>query len=418
MRNIFDQYNQPENKLTHSLVSCLYEDKYLLNSFLENFCLNFFNKSLNLKIEQQTVPGELNLIDDENQKKGLPDAVIYSEEQCLIIESKVSSTLTEDQLVRHEKTVRRRGFNNIRGIGIVVDLLPKVRLDNWKQITWNKVYSWAHKEAKKSEWATKLVDYFNVLENNMVENEYLKEGSITEFTGISFNNENLYSYGEGKRQLKLLLNKVKKNNILEKELNADLNSKGRGGIKKGNVWDFITFKSSDKIHSFTGAPHLTLGITPEYVGCDLTIPYKIQGKAKKNFYDLTWEKFKKIFYEIGCNYKDNFGNSEGFKPRIVLAQRRYPSQSSPAIHDAILEFDIRTAFKDLSSGLRPTQKQQQEWLKIVFDINNNKKSNIQFQIGAAFYFNKKENLISDKDADQVMVKSYLSCKPLIKEIFK
>ena len=133
MRNIFDQYNQPENKLTHSLVSCLYEDRQLLNSFLKSFCSNFFNQTSNLTIEQQTVPGELHLLDDENQRKGLPDAVIYAEEQCLIIESKVSSTLTKDQLVRHEKTVRRRGFNNIRGIGIVVDLLPNVRLDNWKQ---------------------------------------------------------------------------------------------------------------------------------------------------------------------------------------------------------------------------------------------------------------------------------------------
>ena len=35
MRNIFDQYSQPENKLTHSLASCLYEDKRLLNSFLK-----------------------------------------------------------------------------------------------------------------------------------------------------------------------------------------------------------------------------------------------------------------------------------------------------------------------------------------------------------------------------------------------
>ena len=71
MRNIFDQYNQPENKLTHSLVSCLYEDKQLLNSFLKSFCSDFFKKSSNLQIEQQTVPGELNLLDDENDRKGL-----------------------------------------------------------------------------------------------------------------------------------------------------------------------------------------------------------------------------------------------------------------------------------------------------------------------------------------------------------
>ena len=48
---------------------------------------------------------------------------------------------------------------------------------------------------------------------------------------------------------------------------------------------------------------------------------------------------------------------------------------------------------------------------------NSKKSNIQFQVGACFYFNK-HTLIDDKDADQVMIKSYLSCKPLIDHLFK
>ena len=417
MRNIFDQYSQPENKLTHSLVSCLYEDKHLLNSFLKNFCPNFFDQTSNLKIEQQTVPGEQYLTDDENERKGLPDAVIYSEEKCLILESKISSRLARDQLIRHERTVSRRGFNDIRIIGIVVDLMPNVRLDKLKQITWNEIYNWTYKETKKSEWAKKLIEYFNVAENRMVEEEYLKEGSITEFTGVHFDNEDPYSYREGKRQLKLLINKVRQNKILEKELNADLNSKGRGGIKKGNVWDYISFKNISKINSFTQGPHLTLSITPNYVGCDLTIPYKIKGTAKKNFYNLSWENFKEIFYSIALNYKKHFGNSEGFKPRIILAQRRYPNQSSPAIHDALLEFDVRTAFDGLSSGLKPTQKKQEEWLRTVFEINNNKRSNIQFQVGAAFYFNK-HTLVNNKDADQVMIKSYLSCKPLIKYLFK
>ena len=183
MRNIFDQYSLPENKLTHSLVSCLYEDKHLLNSFLKNFCPNFFNKKSNLKIEQQTVPGESHLSNDE--------------EKCLILESKISSRLARDQLIRHERTVRRRGFNDIRIIGVVVDLIPNVRLDKLKQITWNEVYNWTYKETKKSEWAKKLIEYFNVAENKMVEDEYLTEGSITEFTGVDFNENNPFSYLEG-----------------------------------------------------------------------------------------------------------------------------------------------------------------------------------------------------------------------------
>ena len=74
-----------------------------------------------------------------------------------------------------------------------------------------------------------------------------------------------------------------------------------------------------------------------------------------------------------------------FKPQIILVQRRYPSQSSPPIRDARLDVDLRTAFKEISSKLKPTQKQQEEWLKLVYDINNNKKSNLQFQIGGRFY---------------------------------
>ena len=417
MRNIFDQYSQPENKLTHSLASCLYEDPRLLNSFLKNFCSNFFNQTSNLKIEQQTVPGERHLIDDESQRKGLPDAVIYTEEQCLIIESKVSSTLTRDQLMRHERTVRRRGFNNIRGIGIVVDLLPKVRLDNWKQLTWNQVYSWAYKETNKSEWARKLIEYFNVLENNMVERKYLKEGSITEFTGVHFDDENPYSYLEGKRQLRLLVNKIKQNKILQEELNVDLSKKGRGGIKKaGNLWDYLTFNTGVDDKSFTDEPHLTIGMNDEFIEGDLTIPYRIKGNTKRNFYNLSWEEFKNIIHKIVLNYNNSFGTSEGFKPQIVLAQRRYPSQSSPAIHDARLEFDIRTAFKDISSKLKPTQKKQEEWLRLVFEINNNKKSNIQFQVGADFFYNK-HTLVKNKDADQVVCKSFLACKPLIDYLF-
>ncbi len=418
MRNIFDQYEQHENKLTHSLASCLYEDPRLLNSFLKNFCPNFFNQTSNLKIEQQTVPGKRHLIDDENQRKGLPDAVIYTEEQCLIIESKVSSTLTRDQLMRHERTLRRRGFNNIRGIGIVVDLLPKVRLDNWEQLTWNQVYSWAYKEKEtnKSKWASKLIDYFNVLENNMVERKYLKEGSITEFTGVHFDDENPYSYLEGKRQLKLLVNKIKQNKILQEELNVDLSKEeGRSAIR-GGTWDILRFKSGVEVMSSTDEPNLTIGVDEIGINGLLTVPYKIKGITRKNFYNLSWDDFKKIIYKIAQNYRNYFSNSEGFQPCIRIAQRRYPSQSSPGITDGTMSFDIRTAFEDLSSELKPTQKKQEEWLRAVFELNNNKKSNIQFQVGANFFYNK-HTLVNNKDADLVVCKSFLACKPLIDYLF-
>ncbi|MDA9707981.1 PD-(D/E)XK nuclease family protein [Alphaproteobacteria bacterium] len=417
MKNIFDQYTQPENKLTHSLVSCLYEDKKLLNSFLKYFCKSFFNNLTNIEIEEQTLPNDQYTTEDEEDSKGLPDAVIYNEDRCLIIESKVSSRLNRDQLIRHERTVKRRGFEVILGIGIVVDIVPHVKLNNWKQITWNEVYSWAHKEKNKSDWAIKLTDYFRVLEHNMVEKEYLKDGSITEFTGVHFDKDTPYTYREGKRQLKLIVNKIRENNDLKRYLNIDLKKKGRSGIKKaGNVWDYLTFNTGVKDKSFTDEPHLTVGLNHDFIEADLTIPYRIKGRTKKNFYSLSWDDFKNMIYTVALNYNKTFGNSNGYKPQIVMAQRRYPSQSSPAIHDAKLEFDIRTAFKDISSDLKPKQKYQEEWLKLVFELNNNKRSNLQFQLGARFFYNK-DTFVNNKDADKVLIKSFISCKPFIDYLF-
>ena len=55
IRNVFDQYDQPENKLTHSLMSCLNEDRELLKNFLNAFRPKFIdNKKIyeaeNLKV--------------------------------------------------------------------------------------------------------------------------------------------------------------------------------------------------------------------------------------------------------------------------------------------------------------------------------------------------------------------------------
>jgi len=34
LRNLFDQYSQPENRFTHALLTALNEDRKLLNAFL------------------------------------------------------------------------------------------------------------------------------------------------------------------------------------------------------------------------------------------------------------------------------------------------------------------------------------------------------------------------------------------------
>ena len=50
------------------------------------------------------------------------------------------------------------------------------------------------------------------------------------------------------------------------------------------------------------------------------------------------------------------------------------------------------------------------------EINNNKKSNLQFQIGASFFYNKN-SFVNNKNADLVLSKSFFACKPLIDYLF-
>ena len=73
MRNIFDQYSQPENRVTHALVSALNEDRYLLGSFLRKIANEVPPKSPRyLTVDEQKIPGPPEPPEDAKEKKGLP----------------------------------------------------------------------------------------------------------------------------------------------------------------------------------------------------------------------------------------------------------------------------------------------------------------------------------------------------------
>lgn len=111
MRNLFDQYSQQENRLTHALAVCLDEDRKLLRDFLRWIGVRPPIRADALEIVEQGVPGDVPDSEDEVERRGLPDVVIHDDERwCVIIESKVAAALTSDQLRRHRRTLARRGF--------------------------------------------------------------------------------------------------------------------------------------------------------------------------------------------------------------------------------------------------------------------------------------------------------------------
>jgi hypothetical protein len=97
MRNLFDQYDQPENRLSHALAVCLHEDRSLLQGFLAWIGVEPPIPATKLVIAEQTVPGDAPVAEPQAERQGLPDIIIHDGAAwCVLIESKVQAPLTDD----------------------------------------------------------------------------------------------------------------------------------------------------------------------------------------------------------------------------------------------------------------------------------------------------------------------------------
>lgn len=413
MRNIFDQYSQPENKLTHALACCLNEDHELLKSFVKDFLKLEIKNTKDIKIVEQTFPDNKkeDLTKDEDKLTGLPDALIYVEsEWCIVIENKISCGLTEDQLSRHVRSVKRYDFKQIYGVTFTIS---NYQFDNasWKHAYWTDFYIWLKKLKTQSKWVTALIEYLEVLEMKLANDKYLTEGTLTTFTGIPFNKENPYNYLEGKRVLKLLMQQLRTQRILQ-ELGIDLNFTGRGAITNDFVWDCIPVKKLAPNKLFTSSPHFTISLRDESIMVNLVIPDGVTGSVLKKIQAIGSEGFSECIKSIVINANQYFNDMTGISPQIELVQRHFKGQKV-SFRDALLVFDMRTAFGgDLGT---PEIKTQPEWLKISYEILCSKKSNLQLAIGIKFNYDKCKQIHTEEAID-LCTKAILCCKDFMRTL--
>ena len=89
MRNVFDQYDQPENRLTHALMVTLANDKKLLRPFLKFVGAEGAPVLKNIKLGLQRVPGQ-DVDSNKDGKEGLPDGCFFHQNGwAVVIEAKV-----------------------------------------------------------------------------------------------------------------------------------------------------------------------------------------------------------------------------------------------------------------------------------------------------------------------------------------
>lgn len=415
MRNVFDQYMQPENRVTHAFMTALNEDRRLLGLFLREL----------VKVKSPAPPGKLSVLEqqypgeatepaeaDEAERRGIPDGWIFDEEGwCVFIECKVISPLGTDQLNRHRRTAERLGFRDITAVVITPTIAPSSLPPGAVRLEWRTVYAWLRRHASVSPWGGHAADYLEIAEAKMIDDKQLKEGTLTKFSGFPFGRDHPFTYLEGKRVLTLALAQLRGRRDLIKGLGMNPDAPGRPAItgrQRDSVWDFLSLGPSDDGETFTKHPHLTLGIDSRAMEAMVTVPNAVNTAMRRNLIRLEESGFQALVQEVVVNLKPLLRAHEGATPWFRGIQRRFPTQRSVPFIDARIEFDLRTAFP---AGGPP--KTQPRWLSAAYGSFVEKEgSNYQIQMGVVFRYEDCPEL-GDETATDLVAAAWLGCKPLV-----
>jgi hypothetical protein len=405
VRNIFDQYNQQENRLTHALAVCLNEDRALLRRFLARVAARP-PEGARLVLGEQALPGDAPETDEHAERKGLPDIVIHDDAGwCLVIESKVQAALSRDQLERHKRTLRRRGFDRVECLALTK---AGVRVPRGAgSLTWPELYEWLGRSGRGSDWAERLRSYLRAAEVRLAQEEYLTEGTLTMFDGFPFSEESPYTYGEAKRLLNLATAQLKRDRSLKK-LGMDARGLGRGkitGRDAGHVWDYLSLRDRPTRGTFTSYPHLTVSMNAAYLGVAVTVPNGVVREVRQRLIALGSEGLVALNAKVLRRARRLV--SRGARVEAYAMQRHYRSQSSAGIVDAVVSFDLATS---LPRG-RGKVKHQPEWVGLLADLLRRKRSNVQF--GYSVHLPWGTRGLDSRASLGLIAQSWIAMKPLL-----
>ncbi|MVT68362.1 hypothetical protein GPL21_25020 [Bradyrhizobium pachyrhizi] len=412
MRNIFDQYSQPENRVTHALMTALQEERKLLGLFLRELvgAKPPVNPS-SLTVLEQQYPGEEEPSEDELERRGIPDGWIFDDEgRCVFIESKVIARLGADQIRRHRRTAERRGFTSITAVAIAPKL-PTTLPPDTVLIEWRTIYAWLRRHSQDFRWAALAAEYLEIAEARLIESEQFVEGTLTMFSGFPFGRDHPFTYLEGKRVLELAMGELRQRSDLRSKLKMNPKAPGRPAItgrQSNAVWDFLSLASSGKIENFTKHPHLTLGVIAHEVEAMVTVPNAVNGTMRRNLIEIGEDGFQKLVSGVVKNLKPLLRHQPGATPWFRGVQRRYPSQRAMPFIDAQIDFDLRTAVSQRGSA-----KVQPRWLSAAYNSFVHKEgANYQIQMGVHFRYDRCPEL-GKVNALDLVAEAWLACKPLV-----
>lgn len=259
-----------------------------------------------------------------------------------------------------------------------------------------------------------VVHDFEIAETRLAAGNGLAGGTLTMFTGIPFDDAEQYSYPQAKRILELMREQLLHHSELRRKLRVDPDQPGRGaitGTKGRSVWDYIALMGLREVRHFAHYPQLTLDIRDDSLMATLTVPNRMRSRHRRAMLGASFEEFKERIDEVVRGIAAVTDMAKGMRPVIVVVQRHYASQSAPPSYDAVLRFDPRTAVT-VTRGRDKGVKTQPQWLRPAYDLFDAKRSNMQFQIGAEFPY-ERCNAVKSADITEAVAAVWMACAPML-----
>jgi hypothetical protein len=274
-------------------------------------------------------------------------------------------------------------------------------------VTWSDLYEWLGRSGQRGPWSDRLRSYLRAAELRLAREEYLTEGTLTMFDGFPFSDENPYTYGEGKRLLKLALTELRQDRRL-RALGMDPKGQGRTAIRGRTgraVWDYLQLKGRPRQGAHTAYPHLTLAIHADHLEVSITIPNGVVQPVRRRLRDLGTDRLIDIHATMLRRARPLM--ARGAWIQAYALQRHYVSQSAPATTDAMLTFRLETSQPRGKGGVKP----QPEWVELFARLPRQKRSNIQFQYRVHLEWGTPG--LDTRESLQLIVQSWTALAPML-----
>lgn len=353
IRNLFDQYEQPENRLTHALAQVLARDQRLTRAFVR-FAIGADPPEGFLGLSCQVFPGEqqLPLSEEAAERRGIPDLWIWSGSNgwAIVCECKVTAAPSTEQLQRHAATARRLGFKAAHLLVITADESRPDAVANringvpvaWT--SWSSLFAFLSKHSRESHLVTEFLNYLRVVEGQLMAGGH-EIPPFTTFTGIPFSPDHPYSEPEAKVVLRALMAEFRRRLAASSVLQIEPSIRRPALV---GAWDVVGFKFANPKQPFNEYPHLSLYIDRGSVGLQLIFPHQAVPGYWKRIREASKLQLRSALEEVAQRLRPARRHvvRDIWEPQISLRlyQRHFYAQRM-GTQDGLIEFDVDTLFQ-------------------------------------------------------------------------